>query len=257
MTVVDLFEQGRLAEAIDAQRGVVREHPDSADARRGLAELLAHAGDLDGAEGLLGPDDEFRQLIAIERRRQGLALGRPPAILGKPSAHVRHRLVAVRMLADGRAAEAADRLDRADALSPTISGHLNGMEFEGLRDADDLFGPVLEVFLDGGYHWVGLEQVRRLEVRGPSTPGEALYLPARLTTNDGIARGVFLPALYPMSHGHEDEAVRAGAATDWGADAGGPLRGAGLRLFLVGDGETHLREWRQLDLRPNPGERGP
>jgi protein involved in temperature-dependent protein secretion len=59
-----------------------------------------------------------------------------------------------------------------------------------------------------------------------------------------------IPALYPLTFRHEDEYVRAGFDTDWRADPGGPLRGVGRRVFLVGDAETHLGEWKQLDLRP-------
>ena len=38
-------------------------------------------------------------------------------------------------------------------------GQLNGLAFESLRDADDLFAGVLEVMAQGRYFWVGLEQV--------------------------------------------------------------------------------------------------
>ena len=43
-----------------------------------------------------------------------------------------------------------------------MRGRLNGKPFETLRDADDLFGPVLEVLSQGAYFWLPLEQVDSL-----------------------------------------------------------------------------------------------
>ena len=45
-------------------------------------------------------------------------------------------------------------IDAADEVSPeSWWGFLDGQEFEGLRDADDRFGSILEVFLGGEYFW--------------------------------------------------------------------------------------------------------
>ena len=50
---------------------------------------------------------------------------------------------------------------------PRRRGRLNGKPFEHLRDADDLFGSVLEVLSQGAYYWVPLEQVASLAMSAP------------------------------------------------------------------------------------------
>ncbi|QJW95724.1 hypothetical protein FTUN_3278 [Frigoriglobus tundricola] len=46
-------------------------------------------------------------------------------------------------------------------------GFINGREFEGLRDADDRFGSVLEAFRGGEYLWVPWEARGKWSSRRP------------------------------------------------------------------------------------------
>src|SRR5438067_10199522 len=172
MTPRDALADGRLADAITLQEAAVRDRPDDPAARLLLFELDTLAGRLADARDQLRAVHSgdpnwpasragFLRLLRAERRR---GRGRRPEFLADPPAHARRRWNAARALRGGDGEAAAAWIDRADAVSPCpyLSGHVDGREFEGLRDTDDRFGSVLEVFLGGEYAWVPLEQLRRL-----------------------------------------------------------------------------------------------
>jgi type VI secretion system protein ImpE len=262
MTATELYRAGRLAEAIDAQIQEVKGNPGDQARRLFLFELLAFSGDLDRARrqiDALKYDQleletaamNYRRLLDAEGlRRRLFSEGLMPEFFGEPPGHVRLRLEAVNRLRDGRPGEATETLARADAASPALKGKLNGKDFAGLRDCDDLFSHVLEVLAQGRYFWVALEQVEALAAKPPRFPRDLLWFPARLDLRDGASGEVFLPALYPGSHAHADPQVQLGRKTDWKDDAGGPMLGVGLREFLVGDLDEPVRlpDWRELTL---------
>ena len=261
MSASEAFKAGRLHEAIEAQVRDVKAHPADHGRRLFLVELLAFAGDLDRARrqadavryedpNLDAAMATYRALLDAEASRRRLfAEGLAPKFLADPPGHLRLRLEAVEHLRGGRPAAAAEALARADEAAPATRGTLNARAVEDIRDADDRFGPVLEVMAHGEYYWVPLEQVESLTMNPPRFPRDLLWVPARLEM-EGAAGEVFLPALYPGSHGHEDDAVKLGRATTWSEPDAGPVLGAGSRAFLAGDGAVGLLEWREFRAGP-------
>lgn len=259
MTATDAFKAGRLGEAVELQLAAVKADPADHGKRLFLFELAAFAGDRDRARRQIDavryddPELEratemYRRLVdAEDARRKLFADGVQPSFLGDPPEDVAWRLDAVRKLIAGKPAEAAAILAGANDKLPPLSGTLNGKPFEGLRDADDLFAGVLEVMARRSYFWVPLAQVESITSNPPRFPRDTVWLPAKLVTTGGESGDVFLPALYPGSSTHPDDAVRLGRATDWDESAGF-ARGAGLRTFFVGQDETALLAWRALEL---------
>ncbi len=252
MTATDAFKAGRLAEAIDLQLAAVKADPANHGKRLFLFELSAFAGDWDRARRQIDavkyddPELEratemYRRLLDSEAARRKLfSDGVQPSFLGDPPEDVAWRLDAVRKLRDGKPDEAAAILNEANAKLPELTGTLNGEPFTGLRDADDLFAGVLEVMAKGSYFWVPLAQVESITSNPPRFPRDTIWLPAKLVTKSGESGDVFLPALYPGSSGHADDAVKLGRATEWD-EATGVARGAGLRtLFWNADTEVAL-----------------
>jgi type VI secretion system protein ImpE len=143
---------------------------------------------------------------------------------------------------EGREDEAWALLDRAAELCAPIRGTVGGAAFDDFRDADDLLAPVLEVFTATGYFWVPWEQIQFLEVPAPRTLRDLLWTPANLSTFDGQLGEVSLPGLYPGSSSSADDAIRLGHKTEWIKRDGGPVRGLGRKLFLVGDEARTLLE---------------
>jgi len=257
MNAAELYKAGRLAEAIDAQVQEVKASPLDQAKRLFLFELAMFAGDLDRArrqiDALEYTDNDliraamsYRKLIDSEQaRRDVFARGVAPAFLGEPSEHLRLRLEAVNRMREHAHAEAAEVLARAAEATPAVRGELNGKPFESFRDADDLFGGVLEVMAQGRYFWAGLEQVRVAAMNPPRFPRDLLYIPARLEL-EGESGDVFLPALYPGSHEHPDDQVRLGRMTDWKGPEGGPVLGLGQHTFLRDEDDVALLEWREF-----------
>jgi type VI secretion system protein ImpE len=257
MTASELFRAGKLQEAIEAQLKEVKANPADHGRRLFLFELCCFAGDLDRARRQVesvrydepGRDAAVlgyrKALDAEEHRRRVFAEGVAPEFLGDPPAHLKLRLEAAGLLRLGRPAEAAALLERANAETPAATGKLNGKPFMTLRDGDDLFAGVLEVMAQGRYFWVPLEQVVGLAMNPPKYPRDLVYRPARLDTEAETGE-VFLPVLYPNTHLHPDDQVRLGRATEWKAEGGGPVLGAGAHDFLVDDEPVGLLEWTAL-----------
>jgi type VI secretion system protein ImpE len=259
MSANELFRAGKLQEAIDAQIKEVKSNPADHGRRIFLFELLAFAGDLDRARKHIDAvqyDDlerdsavqGYRQLLEAEERRRGLFRdGVAPLFLAEPPEHVQPRLEAVLWLKNSEPARAAEALRRAEAARPPVTGLLNGKPFASLRDYDDLFGDVLEVYSQGHYYWVPLSQVETLAVSPPRFPRDLLWAPARLELHGGPAGGVFLPVLYPGSHEHPEDQVKLGRMTDW-RPIDGLFLGAGARTLKAGDDGVGLLEVREVQI---------
>lgn len=260
MNATQLFKAGQLAEAVDAQIKEVRSHPLDQGKRLFLFELLAFAGEWDRArkqiEAVKYDDVEvdsavqaYRKVLDAEQsRRQLFREGTPPKFLAPPPEHVALRLAALGHLRQNQPAEAARLINEARAAVAPFKGQLNSRPFESLCDCDDVFGPVLEVMAHGDYYWVPLEQVAALTAKAPAHPRDLIWFPVRLETRGGPAGDVFLPALYPGSHGHSDPQIKLGRLTDWRSADGGPVQGVGLRTFLVDDEAVAVPEWRTLTI---------
>jgi len=260
MEATELFQAGKLSEAIAAQTAAVKANPADQSKRLFLFELLAFAGDLDRARRQLDALNyeevelqaaaaDYQRLLDAEKTRQQFFRdgGQPKFLTKSPPEHVRLRLEGLAHLRAGRPAEAAESLAQAAEASPPVAGRLNERPFDDLRDCDDLFGSVLEVFAQGNYFWVPLETVESISLVAPRFPRDLLWVKARLDT-EGETGQVFLPALYPGSHEHADEQVKLGRMTDWTSDEQGPVIGRGLRMFLAGEDTSTLLEWRELQI---------
>ncbi|MFO0850146.1 MAG: type VI secretion system accessory protein TagJ [Gemmataceae bacterium] len=256
MTPRDALADGRLADAVTAQQQVVADRPGDPAARLFLFELLTLAGRLRAAADQLraiasdAPDwprsrRRFLRLLTAEHRRSH-RLRRPRFVLPPPP-HVRRRRAALDALTVGDVGRAVRLIDRADAVTPAFGGHVDGREFDGLRDADDRFTAVLEGFAGREYVWVPFDQLRRVTLAPAAGVLDAAFRPADVTLADGRRVGLVLPLVYPGSHA-ADGAFAAGQDTDW-PPAGGLACGVGARVLLAGDEELPLGEVRQLDVR--------
>lgn len=267
MNATELYQQGKLQEAIEAQVQAVKNKPADQSVRLFLFELLAFAGELDRAQkqiDVLKYEDmelqtatmRYRVLLESEKlRRRFFAEGVVPKFPEDPPEHLKLRLDGNNQLRGGNVAAAKELFERADAAVPPLKGLLNGKPFDFIRDADDRFGPVLEVFASGNYFWVPFDQIEMVALNPPKFPRDLVWVPARLTTVTGTTGDVHLPVLYPNSHAHQDNQVKLGRFTDWTGEPG-TVAGVGARVYLVGDDPVHLLEWRQLQFMhpaPPPG----
>ena len=256
MSPTELFQEARLAEAVAAQRAVVEARPDEVAERLLLCDLLAFTGARDAVRGQLNsisnaaPEvgeyrTEFRRLLDADDARHR---GDRPAFLADPPPHIVKRLRAAECLRDDRGDEALDLLDDADETAGWVGGHIDGRPFDGWRDADDLLGPVLELFHGDRYVWLAVDQVRKLRIEEATELRDIAYRPATVWLADGSRHEVFLPGLYAGTSEHSEDGIRTGAGIDW-VEVNGVMRGLGTRTYLFGEEELTPGEFRQVEVR--------
>lgn len=254
MTARDALADGRLADAVEAQRIAADATPDDPTARLFLFELRTLGGEWrEALRELLkveSPDptwpasrDGFRKLLAAIRHRDRT---RKPFLLAPPPKHLKYRW---------RAANAARRddpatrdcADRADAALPEVIGFVDGREFVGLRDSDDRFAGVFELMIGRRWVWVPLEQVRMLTLKETVAVLDLAYRPGVLRLTDGREYAVTVPLVYPNSASHGDDFALA-QTVDW-TERGGLTCGLGAKVLTAGDEDVALGECRMFEIR--------
>ena len=229
-----LFQAGRLKEAVQALNEDVRNHPEDTKRRTFLFELLCFSGEYDRAEKQLdllaeaGPNSEagallYRSALHAERTRQDLFQRKE---YPKPGGG-------------------------ASAGAESTHGTLNGKPFQTIADADPRIGPRLEVFAGGNYLWINFEHLASIQIQPPRRLRDLLWTPAVVRAGPALKSTelgeVLLPVLSPFAWQHSDEAVRLGRMTVWEEDAAGAVLPAGQKMLLVDGEEFPLLEIRKLE----------
>jgi type VI secretion system protein ImpE len=259
MKAKDLYSAGQLTEAIAASVAEVKAHPADSAARMLLCELLCFSGEIQRADrqldSLLLQEPKaalligtLQQLLRAEQARQEcFRAGRVPEFLDGPSPRLKTHLEALVRIREGCVAEAAAALAEAEAKRPVFAGTFNGQAMDDFRDLDDLTSSFFEVFTSTGkYFWIPMERVEQLELDAPERVCDLLWRPAHMIVRDGPDGLVYLPALYPESYTESDERLRLGRLTEWRGGEQAPVRGVGLRMFLVGDADQSIHQLQQL-----------
>ena len=253
-TAAALFHAGKLDDAIAAAQAALRKAPTDINARVLLGELLAFTGNLERADVVLDAASaidpstalviaEFRQLVRADMaRRQLFRDGRVPEFLADPTETQRLQLAALVALRGGDLAEAMRQAEAAEAARPRAPGRHGDAAFDDLRDADDLLAGSFEVLTTTGkYFWIPTERVQTLEFHPPKRPRDLLWRRASMSVAQGPDGEVYLPAVYAADEPMTD-ALRLGRETDWRQAEGGPVRGVGQRLFIVGEDAVPMME---------------
>ncbi|HME25582.1 MAG TPA: type VI secretion system accessory protein TagJ [Acetobacteraceae bacterium] len=253
-TAASLFRAGRLDDAVAAAQAALRKAPTDLNARVLLGELLAFAGNLERADVVLDAAStidpstamvvaEFRQLIRADMaRRQLFRDGRVPEFLADPTETQRLQLAALVALRAGDLAEASRQAEAAEAARPHAPGKRGDAAFDDLRDADDLLAGSFEVLTTTGkYFWIPTERVETLEFHPPKRPRDLLWRRASMSVASGPDGEVYLPVVYAADDPVTD-ALRLGRETDWRQPEGGPVRGVGQRMFIVGEDAVPMME---------------
>ena len=234
MTARELFQAGRLGEAVQALGNELRSNPADAKRRTFLFELLCFAGEYDRAEKQL-------DILADTSKEAGMG-----------SLVYRSALHAERL----RAGMFANNTLPLDTDPPTVSGVLNGEAFESVEDADPRIGARLEVFAAGAYLWLPFEHIASIEMGPPTRLRDLLWIQAFLRTGPafkGTELGeVLLPALAPLSSRHSDDEIRLGRKTEWLEQPDGMAIPVGQKMLLIDGEEFPVLEVRKLEFSATP-----
>ena len=229
MTARELYQAGKLDEAVLALNTELRDNPADKKRRTFLFELLCFAGNFDRAEKQLeilaqdGPEAMtgtllYRAAIAAERTR--------------------HELF-----------EKKDYPRTETTGEP--KGTCNGAAFESVADADPRIGARLELFAAGQYLWIPLEHIASIEIQPPKRLRDLLWAPALVRTGpsfkDKELGEVLLPVLSPFSFRHRDDAVRLGRSTVWEEQDGMQIP-FGQKTMAVDGEDIPILELRRLEI---------
>ena len=228
MSPKELFQAGKLNQAIEALGAEVRDNPTDTRRRTFLFEMLCFKGEYDRAEKHLNvladatPDTRMGAMLYFsalhaERVRQDLFAKKD------------YPVVPVSEVARG--------------------GTINGQPFELLEDADPRLGSRLELFAAGAYLWIPFEHIESIEIQPPTRLRDLLWAPALVRTGPAFKEKelgeVLLPVLAPFSWKHADDNVKLGRATEWEGDV--PY---GQRVFSVDGEDLPLLEIRKIEFTP-------
>ncbi len=233
MNSKELFQAGRLGDAIQALSTELRDNPTDSRRRIFLFELLCFAGEYDRAE---------KHLSVLAQAGNEAELG---------SLLYRSALAAERTRHELFQKNEYPRASLEGAEPPAISGTLNGKPFTLITDGDPRIGARLEVFAAGQDLWIPFQHITSIEVQAPRRLRDLLWAPALIRTGPGFKEKeigeALVPALAPFSWRHADDAVRLGRMTVWEETADGEAAPVGQKVLLVDDEDFPILEVRRLE----------
>jgi type VI secretion system protein ImpE len=235
MGAKELFQAGKLNEAIAALSAELRDNPTDVRRRTFLFELLCFQGEFDRAEKHLhvlagaGPDAQLGAVLYFSALH---------------AERVRHDLFAQK------------EYPSVPVSEDSRGGTINGKPFETLEDADPRIGARLELFAAGAYLWIPFAHIESIETEAPRRLRDLLWIPALVRTGPAF-RGtelgeVLLPVMAPFSFRHSDDNVRLGRATDW-AEQDGLNIPSGQRMLSVDGEDFPILEMRKVEFATAAG----
>jgi type VI secretion system protein ImpE len=245
--IFDLVERARPAEALASAQEQARANPSDAALRTLLFELYCVAGQWDRAasHAALAPTLDARAdslsryapaMIAAERKRLDVFSGAAaPIVPGTAQPWSDVLVEAHKASLAGDAPRAAELRAAARAQAPAISGRIDGRAAAAISDADDRFGPLLELFVAGTYAWVPLTLISVLTLQPPRRIIDRVWINGEVTLVDGHTSGVVIPVRYPGSDRAPLGPAALAASTEW--SGGHPV---GQRLFSTGPGQDDV-----------------
>ncbi len=231
MAAKELFQAGKLDEAIETLGTELRSDPTDVQRRSFLFELLCFAGQYDRAE---------KQLDVLSGANQQAMMG---TLLYRSALHAERTRQAM---------FDEDRLPIGGTSPKPVTGTLNGKPFSSLVDGDDRIGGRLEIFAAGQYTWLPLAHIASVRTETPKRLRDLLWIPAIVRTGPGF-KGVelgevLLPVMTPLAWRDPNPAIRLGRMTEWRALDESRQAPAGQKMWLVDDEEVPLLEVRELEI---------
>jgi type VI secretion system protein ImpE len=228
MNAQQLYEAGRIDEAVKELGSTLRGDPANVRARTFLFELLCFAGEYDRAA---------KQLDIIADSSQEAGMG---ALLYRSALHAERNRQ--EMFQNGLV---------SPATSPSeISGTLNGQRFSSIADADPRLGARLEVFAAGQYTLIPFASLAEVHVEPPKRLRDLLWASARVKAGpkfqDFEFGEVLVPAVAPLAWRHPDAEVRLGRAIAWESSGNGAEIPLGPKMLLVDEELIPILDVREL-----------
>jgi type VI secretion system protein ImpE len=233
VTPKQLYQAGKLNEAIAALGAEVRDNPTDTQRRTFLFELLCFAGEHDRAE---------KHLNLLAEQSPQAKLGAVLYFSALHAERLRTDMFRKKDFPTGSTAEEAE----------DVKGTLNGAPFESIEDSDPRIGQRLEVFAAGAYLWIPLKHIVSIEMEAPKRVRDLLWIPTLVRTGpafkDKELGEVLMPVLSPLSFEDADVNVKLGRLSDW-RQMDGEAVPVGMKQFLVDGEDIPILEVRKIELQ--------
>jgi type VI secretion system protein ImpE len=250
MQAEQLLQQGDLDGTLQVLQQNVRERPSDPALRVFLFQLLCVTGDWQRAleqlqlTAKLDPINlpmvqTYGDAIACELFRQQVFAGRQsPLVFGDPPAWIARLVEGLHLAAEGGLERARQLQQEALEQAPANPGQLDGQPFAWIADADQRIGPVLEAIINGGYYWIPMQRLSRVEIEPPVDLRDMVWMPAQLQFENGGATVALIPSRYSGTEASGDAALKLSRKTLWQQPITDFFIGLGQRMFVT-DGDDH------------------
>jgi len=261
----DLLKLGDLDGALSALQDSIRADAANAALRIFLFQLLCVRGDWKRAVAQLKVSAEldssatpmaqtYREGIICEVYRQKVFSGeKEPLIFGEPQEWIALMLEALKVQAAGNVERAAEIRQRAFDAAPTVSGQIDGQDFEWIADADMRLGPLLEVVVNGRYFWMPFSAIRHAAFEAPADLRDAVWTPAKITLANGGEVIGLIPTRYAGTAETGSAAEKLARTTEWTDVGSETYIGSGQRVLATDFGDVALMDIRALSLNTGGG----
>jgi type VI secretion system protein ImpE len=235
MKAKQLYQEGKLNEAIQSLSAELRDNPSDAKRRTFLFELLCFAGEYERA------DKHLNLLADVSGQAKMGAVLYMSAMHGE---RIRHKTFADKDYP-------TTPIDESKLKGGTVT-LTNGESkaFTWMEDSDPRVGPRFELFAAGAYLWIGYEHIESLEFQPVTKLRDLLWRPAFIRTAEsfkGTELGeVLVPALFAFSYKHADDQVRLGRSTVWDTSGEDPIP-YGQKTFLIDDIDYSIMELGKVE----------
>lgn len=268
-TAQDLLKSGDLAGALAALQNDVRSRPEDAKLRIFLFQLLCVQGNWERAiaqlklcaqldASALPMAQTYREAIICEVFREKVFKGEKDALIfGEPQDWLALLAQALRALAKGDAAQAAQLREEAFDKAPAASGEIDGQDFEWIADADMRLGPVLEIVINGKYFWMPFNVLSSLRIEAPEDLRDTVWTAANLTLNNGGELVGLIPTRYAGTVATGEDAMLLSRTTQWDDLGEGLFAGLGQRLLVTDAAEIPLMDARNIQFAAPSGSAAP
>jgi len=253
MDIFQLFNSGKLAEAISLAKKEVKGSPTDINARWILCELLAYTEDLeliiDHLNLIEQQDNElgfstlqFGALVQAESHRRAVFKGETiPSVVSSVDENLEARIKSLNSLLDEDLTSTAETINEIEDSRIPLPGTCNGKPFDDLFDLDHLLTDVIEFYsTDCNYYWHSMSEIKKIEFDSPERIRDLLWRRVNIQFSEGNPGVVFMPMLYPGSYLSNNEFLKTGRESEW-RENGGLSSGIGSRVFRFGDFDSTLR----------------
>ena len=260
MNSEQLVQAGDLDAGLTELQQKVRSHPADLDLRIFLFQLLAVLGQwkraLTQLEVIHGLDSQswpmvhaYREAINCELHREAVFEGKSkPLVLGEPQQWMALLIEAQQAHARSEWTKFLKLNALAFEQAPASVGTINDEPFEWLADADQRFGPMMEIIFNNQYYWAPLQTIKVLRAEEPTDLRDLVWLPAEITWVNGGQNMVMIPARYPLLSGASNEHL-LGRKTDWQERAENVHEGMGQRMLATNESDHPLLNVRSITLQ--------